>query len=188
MSKYIRFSQIWTIVKMHFYVSVVAMFMGMIMPGFVIGSIKHIASLIFIFIYMLVLYSKSEDIARHDKKQYTDDVPYIWKGMLLPVGVFIIWGMLYVLFHFSWKYDIVNSFSGFTNNLLFVFWNYVYIGFMNMMDGQFDAWALVLVFIIPLIACGGGYMAGYKGFDLSSKVAKLVYDKKEENDNDIQEG
>ena len=114
-------------------------------------------------------------------------MPYIWKGFLLPVGVFVVWGILFALFSFTWKYDIINSFSGFTNNLLFVFWNYVYIGFLKMKDGNFDVLAMSLLFITPLIACGGGYIAGYKGFDISSKVAKIVYDKKE-NEDDSQEG
>ena len=186
MSKYIRIGQIWSIIKTHFVVSLIAMFMGMIMPWFVVGSPKHIASLIFIFIYMLVMYSKSEDTAKHDKKQYTTDVPYIWKGLLLPVGIFIVWGILYALFYFTWKYDIINSFSGFTNNLLFVFWNYVYVGFLNIADGKFNVWAMSLAFFIPLVACGGGYFAGFKGFDISRKVANIVYDKKDEKDS--QEG
>lgn len=183
MSKFIKFGQVLNIIKMHLYVSLVASFLGTMMISFVVGgTTKYIFSLIFILVYMLVLYSKSEDIARHDKKSYTHDVPYPWKGVLLPVGIFLIWGFLYLLYYITWKYGIISYSSGFINNIIFVIWNFIYTGFMSLGDGKFNYLSLILIFGVPIFACGAGYFAGYKNFDISEKVAKIVYENKKDGE------
>ena len=173
-----------TIVKRHFIVSIVTMFLGIVLPVFMMNGVKEFASLIAMFIYVLVLYSTCVDMARQDRKQYTEEVAYPWKGLILPVGIYVIWGFLYIMFYFSWKYGIVHPdfVSGIINNILFVMWNYVYMGFMQIMEGKFAMWTLILVFLTPLVACGVGYFAGYKGFDVSEKVVKVVYDKKDDEE------
>lgn len=187
MSKYIKFKQILKMIKIHFAVSLVVMFMGLILPIFYMEGIKIIASAVFVFVYMLILYAASAEIAGHDKKSYTAETAYPWKGIILPVGIFAVWVFLYVMYYMSWKYGIVNMqfASGMINHFLFVMWNQIYSGFMNsseMVSGNFEIWVTVPVVIVPLIACGGGYFAGYKGFDISEKVADIMYDKKNEED------
>jgi len=184
LGKYINFNQIAIIIKRHFIVSIATMFFGIILPVFLINGVKEIASLIAMFIYVLVLYSTSLDIARQDSKQYTYEAAYPWKGLILPLGIYVVWGFLYILFHVSWKYGIVHPdfVSGLINNILFVMWNYVYMGFMQIIEGKFAVWTLLLVFLVPLVSCGIGYFAGYKGFDISEKVVKIVYDEKDEEE------
>lgn len=183
MGKYMRGSQLLTIIKMHLYLSLAATFLGLIAVPVVTGNTtKYIFSGVFVFIYMLVLYSKSEDIARRDKRSYTDEVSYWWKGLLLPAGIFICWIFLYILYHVSWKYNIITNTSGFINNMLFVIWSFVFTGFMNLSDGKINYIGIIVAAAAPLIACGGGYLAGYKGFDLSIKVSKIMYEEKEDKE------
>lgn len=180
MNRYIKLKQLCEIAKMHLYVSLAALFFGVILLSFVTGSIgKYIFSTIFILIYMLALYTKSGEIAAKDKKSYTDDIPYWWKGVILPLGIFAVWIILYILYSFSWRYDIVGYTSGFINNTMFVVWNFIYTGFLGLSGGKFNYWCIALIVLAPVIASGLGYLAGYKGFDLSQRVVKIVYEKKD---------
>ncbi len=183
MGKYMKLSQIFDIVKMHFYVSAVSVFMGTILPFVLDGSLKYIFSGVFILIYALALYSKSGEAAAHDKKEYTPEKAYAWKGLLLPCGIFAVWVVLFALYSFSWKYDIVGYSSGFINNLLFAVWNFIYSGFLDMNNGSFNWYAVVIAAVVPVAACGIGYYAGFRRFDLSEKVAKIVYEQKDEEKN-----
>ncbi len=181
MSKYISFKQILQLVKMHLYVSFAAMFMGLIMVSFSTGGItKYIFSSVFILIYMLVLYSKSADIAQHDRQSFSKEVPYAAKGLLLPIGIFVVGALLYLLYSITWKYNIIDTTSGFINNTLFVFWTFIYTGLANLSNGHISAAAIAAFIIVPEIAAGLGYFAGYRRFDLSEKVAKVVYDIEED--------
>ncbi len=182
MSRYLDKSELWDMIKMHIYTSLAAFFLGVIMIFFTSHGIgKYIFSIVFMLVHMLVLYSKSEDIARHNKKEYTNQTAYWWKGILLPLGIFAIWGALFVLYKVTWQYDIISYNSGFINNFLFLFWNYIYSGFLGLSGGYMNIWALVFVFGAPLAASFLGYLAGFKGFDLSIKVAGIMYEKKDDN-------
>ena len=177
MSKYISFKQIFQLVKMHLYVSIAATFMGLIMVSFSTGGItKYIFSGIFILIYMLVLYSKSADIAKHDRQEYSKEVPYAAKGFLLPIGIFVVGTLFYVLYSITWKCNIIDTTSGFVNNALFVVWTFVYTGLANLSNGHISLTAVIAFIIVPEIAAELGYFAGFKNFDLSEKVAEVVYD------------
>lgn len=185
MSKYLGFKQLFDVVKMHFYVSLVALFMGVIGMPVATGDVsKYIFSGVFVFIYALAMYSKGNDIAVRDKKSYTTEVPYFWKGALLPVGIFVIWGFLYALYFVTWKYDIIVYNSGFINNMLFLLWNSVYSGFLNLRSGNFDVAGVVMFFLIPVVTCGLGYFAGYRSFDIGIKVSKLIYEKQDKDEDD----
>ncbi len=185
MSKIINFKQLFEIIKTHFVVSVIAFFVGTTLaPMIATKGAKNIFSLIFILFYMVLIYNKSEGIARRDKKGYTEEKPYKWKGLLLPIGVYIIWAFFYVLYFVSWKYQIISYTSGFLNNLLYLIWNYCFYTFINVGSGNVGALSIIMFFTVPLIACFMGYFAGYRNFDLSEKVAGMVYDKKDEDGKD----
>lgn len=179
MGKYINMPQTAAIVKVHLYVALTATFAGIILPVALEGAFGYVFSMVFMLIYALAMYNKSEEIARHDGKSYSDGHVHPCKGLVLPVGVAAVWLVLLALYLFSWKYDIVSYGSGFINNIMFAVWGFVYNGFMRLDNGSFNWFSLVLAILLPTAACGAGYFAGYKGFDLSKKVAGLVYEKQE---------
>ena len=185
MAKYIRLRQLYEIIKTHFYVSVIAFLVGTTLSPMISskGS-KNIFSLIFILFYMVMMYNKSESIARRDRKRYTKETPYKWKGLLLPIGVYVIWGFFYVMYVVSWENQIITYTSGFINNLLYIMWNYCYYTFINIGSANVGALSVIMFFTVPLISCFMGYFAGYRNFDLSEKVAGMVYEKKEEDGKD----
>ncbi len=183
MGKYISIKELLIMIKTHLITSFIFTFFGTILISFSNGYIsKYIFSLICIFIYMLSLYTRAEEIARYDKKSYTEKFSYPLKGLLLPIGILAVWVILFILYFVSWKYDIITYSSGFINNLLFVIWNYMYKGFLSFNNGSFNYYYMILVVLVPFTASGLGYLAGYRNFDLSKRVVKLVYEeKKEEN-------
>ena len=58
----------------------------------------------------------------------------------------------------------------------------MYSGFLNLRSGIFDVSGVIMFFAVPVLACGLGYLAGYKDFDISIKISKLVYEKKDEDE------
>lgn len=183
MNKYITPLQLAETAKTHLCVSLISAFVGITLPSFCEGVLKYVFSVIFMLIYALALYVKSEETAQHDGKSYTEQKRYKWKGIILPAGIYAVWLVLFVLYKFSWKYDIVSYNSGFINNLLFVVWNFIYSGFMDMNNGSFNSYAVVLIVLLPAAACFFGYFAGSVGFSLTEQIAKFVYEKKDsEND------
>lgn len=179
MKKYISLAQVAAVTRLHLYISLAAAFAGVILPVVLDGIFKYIFSTVFILIYALAMYSKGEELAKRDAKSYTDEIQYKYKGLLLPAGIIVIWLVLLVLYKFSWKYDIVSYSSGFINNLLFAVWSFVYNGFMDLSNGSFSFYSQILFVLVPVAACGAGYFAGYKKFDLSVHIAELVYEKDE---------
>ena len=180
MEKYMKLSQILDIVKMHFYVSIAAVFMGTILPFVLEGTLKYIFTAVFAAVYALAMYSKSAETAWYDRKEYTPQKAYAWKGFLLPLGIFAVWIILFALYKFSWKYEIVSYSSGFINNFLFAMWNFVYSGILELNNGSFSWYIIGVEAVVSIAACAIGYYAGFRRFDLSEKVAKIVYEQKDE--------
>lgn len=188
MGKYINIHELWTMIKAHLTTSLIFTFFGTILVSFSNGTTsKYLFSLICIAIYMLTLYTRAEEIARYDKKSYTEKFSYPLKGVVLPIGILGVWVLLFILYSVSWKYDIISYNSGFINNLLFVIWNYMYKGFLNFTNGSFNYYYIILIVLVPITASGLGYLAGLKNFDLSKKVVKMVYEEKKEDINENEE-
>lgn len=177
--------QLFEIIKTHCCVSVIAFLVGTTLSPMIVTKFsKNLFSLIFIFLYMVLIYNKSESIARRDRKTYTEEKPYKCKGLVLPLGIYLVWGFLYVMYYISWKYQIISYTSGFINNLLYIMWNYCYYAFINVGNLNVGVLSIIMFFTVPLITCMLGYFAGYRNFDLSEKVAGIIYEKKDEDGKD----
>ncbi len=181
MKKYLDFNQIFALTKTHFFVSLVATLLGAVMIPFgTNGFFKTAFSVVMSILYAVCIYSKAGDIAKNDKIFYKEDLPSYLKGLILPVGIWLVWIFLYVLFDISWKYRIMSFSTGIINNMLFVIWNYVFTGFLNPLNGHIDAFGVVMFFAVSLLASFGGYIATRKNFDISTKVSKLIYEEETE--------
>lgn len=168
--------------KTHTFASLAATLMGaVILPFSSAGFLKPFLSLVFVLIYAILIYNKGIDTARQDKLYDKEKKPFLLKGLFLPIGIYIIWLFLFVLYKLSWHYNIVSYISGFINNLLFLIWNYPFFGFLNAVNGDISILGVILFFAVSLAASCGGYIAGIKGFDISAKVSKMVYEEKEES-------
>lgn len=188
MSKYVTWKQIAEIIKIHFFtVCPIALIGLLIFAGVVtnpVGSV--IFSVIATLIYFFSLYDKACDIAKRDKKSYTPEQPYIFKGALLPLGLLVLSVIIYMLYFISWKYmsidGVIVGVSGWINNFICIIWTFPFTGFMTLKNGYMSLSGHLLVYLLPFAACFLGYLAGYKNYDITASISKFVYtsDKKGE--------
>ena len=185
MGKYISLGEILKVIKAQFIVSVIAMFFGMLFIGFsATGFSKYIFSIVFILFNILSLYNASYEIAIHNNKEYNDEKSFVFKGLFLGLGIVAVSVILYILYYFTWKCDIVTYSSGFINNLIFIAWNYPFNNFLNPNNGIVSVAGVAVEVIVISGTCFFGYFAGIKKFDLSQKVTKIVYDNKDNEENE----
>lgn len=151
------------------------------------GVITHnVGSVIFsaaaTVIYFFSIYGTAFEIAMRDKKSYTPEQPYPLKGLLLAVSILIASALLYALYFIAWKLMTINgtlfSAAGWIDNFLFIIWSFPFSAFINLSEGYMSVFGYVFVAVLPFIASFAGYFAGYKDFDLHSKLLGAVYEKK----------
>ena len=130
-----------------------------------------------------MLYSEAYAIATRDKKSYTNEEPYLLKGFLLPVGLTILTIILYVLHYAVWTYMSVDgalmSITTWLLNMPYIIWTYAFNGIIGLEKGIMAWSGYIIVVFVPVIFSGFGYIAGLKGFDLTAKLSKYVYEKKD---------
>ena len=165
---------------------VIFIFGILIFAGLITNNVGSIVfSTIATLIYFISIYNHSYKIAQKDKKSYTPEQPYMFKGLVLAVGIFAVSIILYALYFVAWKFMTINdaliSVSGWINNFLFIIWTFPFTGFIKLSNGDMTWYGYIIVAAIPFIASFLGYFAGYKNFDLYSKFLSLVYENKEKN-------
>lgn len=184
MNKKLTWNQVFAMAKTHALAAFGATLMGaVVLPIASMFFLKTLFSLIFVLIYAILIYNKGIDTARQDKLYNKEAKGFLLKGLFLPIGIYVIWLFLFILYKVSWDYNIISYNSGFINNLLFLIWNYPFFGFLNAVNGNLDAFGIILFFVVSMASSCGGYIAGIKGFDISEKVSKMVYE-----ENDTKEG
>ena len=151
------------------------------------GVITHnIGSVIFsavtTIIYFFSIYGSAYEIAMRDKKSYTPEQPYPLKGLVLAASIFIVSILIYALYFTAWKFMTINdtlfSVTGWIDNFLFIIWSFPFSAFIKLSEGIMSPFGYVLVAVLPFLASFAGYFAGYKDFDLQSKLLGAVYEKK----------
>lgn len=191
MLKNLPLKQMLKIIKSHAIATICIFFLGMIAAGVVFGT--KIGNCIFtvfaLLIYFVVLYSEAYDIAKRDKKSYTQEVPYFAKGFLLPIGLSVVTVILYIMYFFVWKFMAVDGaldIVGVLLNMVFIIWSFAFNGMIGIEKGFLQWYGYIIVIFVPIIISGLGYIAGLKDFDLHSKFSKFVYENKEEKKNNGQ--
>ena len=185
MSKYITLSQLLKTVKIHLITTATIFLLAMfIFAGMITTKIGGIIfSCIATLVYFLSIYTFSLETANRDKKSYTKETPYKFKGLLLPLGIFVITIFLYALYSLTWKYmtfdNSLYSFQGYFNNIVFIIWTFPFNAFLDLNNGILSWYGYLIIAIVPFIASFLGYYAGYIGYDISMTINKFIYDSNE---------
>lgn len=181
-NKKLPLKQVLRLVKAHFLVSILIFVFAMIISGALYGNSK-IPLVIFTIISMLTyfssIYQESYNIARQDKKRYTLEEPYKLKGFLLPVGVVVLTIVLYIMHYLIWKYMSMSNIWASLLSTIYVIWTFAFNGIIGLRQGFMAWYGYIIVVFAPVIFSGLGYIAGLKDFDITAKLSKFVYEKKD---------
>lgn len=179
--------QMLEIIKSHAVVAFCLFFLGLFAETAVYRpNIGMIVFMIFkLLIYFFVIYADTYKIAKHDKKSYTKEEPYFYKGFLLPIGLIIITVLLYIVYYLVWKHMTVDgsfvSIAPRLLNLAFIIWSYPCKEVIGLKEGFIEWYGFIILIILPVIISGIGYFAGLKEFDINSLISKIVYEEKDNN-------
>lgn len=184
MLKFVGREQLLHIIKTHLTTAAVAFLMGMFLFLRVVSSElgSVIYSLVFTAIYFMSMYSAAYDCCMRDKKSYTEEKPYAAKGLALPLGLTLLTAAIWVLYEITWHFITIDgslaTVTAVINNVIFTMWTFMFSAFMDLNSGSISTAGYIITLLLPFAACGLGYYAGYKGFDLTGIAAKFIYEKK----------
>ena len=181
MSKYVTLNQLIEIIKTHIFTVCPIFILGIIIfAGLITSAVGSVIfSIVATIIYFFAIYSKAFEVAKRDMKSYTREKPYAFKGLLLPTGYLILSIVIYLLYFVSWRFmsidGVIVGLSGWINNFICIIWTFPYTGFMTLKDGYMSVSGHLLVYLLPFAASFLGYFAGYKNYDITVTLSKLVY-------------
>lgn len=143
---------------------------------------KELFSVICTAIYFFVLFFKGQKIAAHDKKSYSDETPFAWKGLILALGPMIITFILWLLYRMTWVFmtidGSISGYSGIFYNIVFTIWTFPFNGIICLYEGGMFWYGHLILYLVPLISIAVGYYAGYKDINLYEKFLPMLYEKK----------
>ncbi len=180
--------QSFDVIKAHALISLVAFLFGvLIFPAAITSPVgKIIFSVVATLMYALSIYNSAYEAYNRDSKSYTEESPYKLKGLVIAVPLSIATAIIYALYFISWRFmsidGIITGASGWINNFLFLIWTFPFNGFLDLSNGAMNWYGYIIIAVVPLISSTLGYLAGFFGFDLSGKINKLIYEKKNQEE------
>lgn len=186
MKKWVSFGQVMALVKSHLVVGFLSSVLGIfLLLSIVTNPVGNVIfTVIFTLIYFMSIYGAAAGCAQRDKKPYTEQEPFPWKGLILPVGIFIATALLWGLYKVAWTFITIDgaiaTAGGMACSVIFTVWTFMFNAFMGLQNGGMNGYAVVILAVVPIAASGIGYYAGYRGFDIYDKLMRLVYEKKKQ--------
>lgn len=169
------------IVLWHFIAQVVCLCIGFGAFGAFITKYEIVDQLVSVGMmvgYAMYMYSKVYKIGERDTKSYSEEKPYVMKGVVLSILLLLVNLMLAGLYAYSFHAGTLVS--KFTAYFPFRLWSYAQRGFIAAPDGSIAPLFWVLYFCVPLVSCGFGYISGSHRWELGYNFFKgLVYRKKD---------
>ena len=133
-------------------------------------------------IYFIIMYSACYSQAKNDKKSYSPLTPKKYKGILLSSGVVVMSVLVVLGYIFVWHSasdgENLISLWAVAVNVFYLFWFSPFISFLGDQKGVISVSEYAIAFILPIVSCFLGYLAGYKNFDIAEKMRFFVYEKK----------
>ena len=146
----------------------------------------------FILVVFGFVYTAAARVARHDVKPYYDVSHFPARGFvigLIPAAfttlLVILWQLAYIpSFLDLAKYGGLPNYIYLADQFVFVIYTFPFNAFMKL-DGNIITWySYVMIYLIPYLACGLGYLAGYRNFSFYDQyIYKLIYKGKPQNKN-----
>ncbi len=145
---------------------------------------KYIVSGIFTIVYGLLMYSSSVKLSEFDARPYTPLKPDLKYGILWGAAVSGILLVCVVIYKINWiAFGTDNGLStlfSVTVNFIFYIVTAPFYGFIVNDSGNIPIYGIALMVVVPIAACGVGYLAGINRFDLLQKLDDMTFEKNDE--------
>lgn len=182
--KYTIPGQMLLLVKSH--LSTAVLFLILFLFTFSMTAGTGIGSIIYASVgilgYFLSIYSTAGSYVSCDKMPSSKLSPHPAKGFILPVILTAVSLVIILFYKLAWAYGSngtsVTEIWSFIANALMLIWVAPYQPFVGLSAGNITTIGYLIILVLPYIASGLGYLATYKGFDLSEKVRNIAYEKK----------
>lgn len=183
--RYSIMGQMLLMVKAHLEIALIFMIFFL----FTIRMLEGIGNIIFGIVgtlgYFLAIYSAAGTAHTNDKRSISPLTPKPAKGFILPAFLTLLSIVLILLYKIAWTYGSngtnVTEIWSLIFNIIFLFWVAPYQPFLGVAHGHIEPQGYLIILLLPIIASAFGYLASFKGFDLSEKVRSIAYEKKEKN-------
>lgn len=182
--KFSVFGQMLLMVKSHFTTAVLFMIIFLLMTSMMQGIGGIIFGILGVIGYFLTIYSAAVASQKSDRLPSSPLTPKPLKGFILPLLLIALNLLIVLLYKAAWAY----ASSGGTlqepwsliANIIALLWVAPYQPILGMASGHIELHGYIIIFVLPVVASGLGYLAEYKGFDLSEKLRGIAYEKKED--------
>lgn len=178
--------QMLLMIKNHFTVSVVFMIFFLMTASMQKGLFNIIFGIFGFLGYFLSIYSYSGSAFQSDKMSASPLSPNPVKGLWLPAFLTIANVIIILLYKLAWAQgsdgQSMTEIWSLILNIVSLLWVAPYQPLLGMAFGHIELMGYIIIFATPFIASFLGYLAAYKGFDLSAKVHGLAYEKKKDKD------
>lgn len=121
------------------------------------------------FLYFSFIYSEVWNVAKQDKKPYSINKPYFFKGLVLGLFGSIVNVILCILFFIA----KAGFFDFGIMNVIYRMWMVMFLGFFEAYAETSNA-VFWLVLLVKPIAAFLGYIAGLHNFSISDKIATWI--------------
>lgn len=186
--KYSVPGQMLLMIKSHFTVSVLFMVFFIMTVSMQSSFINTLFGILGLLGYFLSIYSYSGSAHRDDKRTISPLTPKPLKGLWLPAFLTIVNIIIILLYKLAWLAGSdgksMTEIWSLILNIISLLWVAPYQPLLGMAYGHIELQGYLIIFITPFIASALGYLASYKGFDLSAKVHSFAYEKKKDNNKD----
>ncbi|MBR5808698.1 MAG: hypothetical protein IKY39_01155 [Clostridia bacterium] len=180
--------QMLLMIKNHFTISVVFMIFFLMTASMQSGLFNTIFGIFGFLGYFLSIYSYSATALRDDKMSVSPLTPNPLKGLWLPAFLTIANVIIILLYKLAWSQgsngQSITEIWSLILNIVSLLWVAPYQPLLGMAYGHIELQGYLIIFVTPFIASFLGYLAAYKGFDLSAKIHSLAYEKKKTKDKD----
>ena len=144
--------------------------------------LRTIVGCIMVLVYAAVLYTGASTLGKFDAKPYTPLKiqlwrPLIWGGIIAAINI-----VFFVMYKINWALmpqgeELPTLISVIINGIFYV-WNSPFIAFiMGNTNGYIPTVIVVLMAIMPVIACLAGYFAGSKNLFVLEKANDFMFEK-----------
>ncbi len=141
-----------------------------------IKVIDKIMGVLMVVVYVLTLASSGNKCAIQDKRTYAKTKAYPLKGLLLAVSIVVSNIVFYGIWQYAWTFG--SKGVNLAGQLAFVAWSLPYNSFLSLNGASISLFGKIMLFTVPFISVGAGYLAGYYNWDIYEKLDKIAFEKK----------